>query len=368
MPLKLKPRKNIWYIIGTITTIGGEKCRVRETTDFTLSQRMQAEHKLSSVLADAVAGMYLAKEVKLKRTVGDVVDLMLNRASPIGGTDAGYLEHFKDYYGGVELSKAKPSEIMAWCNRPGQKANSTARRWGTLRSMFNHASTQGFDVPTEIFKLKATIEDDARNRWLTENERDDFLEICRVHEPEIVREMTFLFYTGVRLGEMFSMNDQQILGSGDSAFFVSRKGKKRVKHTRTIPLPKKAIDVIGKRKSGLVFSSPSGEMWDRKNFYRYYNRAVDLAKLDDFFCHDARHTYASHLVQKGASLRAVADLLGHKSLSMVMRYSHLSKSHLSDTVALLEKRDTNLTHTISFQKFNFAGNSSGIRVEDNVSA
>ena len=366
MPLKLKLRGKIWYIEGTIKTLGGEKCRIRESTEFPIGQQMQAEHRLSSVLAEAIAGKYLTKEVKMKRTVGDAVDLMLNRPSPIGETDAGYLRHFKDYYGHVELAKANATDIMKWCNRPGQKANSMARRWGTLRSMFNHASTQGFNIPKEIFKLKTTLEDDARNRWLTEDERDDFLEVCRVHEPTIVKEMTFLFYTGVRLGEMFSMTRQQILGGGDTAFFVSRKGKKRIKHTRTIPLPKKAMDVMGNARGSLVFPSPSGEMWDRKNFYRYFNRAVYIAKLTDFFCHDARHTYASHLVQKGASLRAVADLLGHKSLSMVMRYSHLSKSHLSDTVALLEKRDTNLTHTVSFHDFNFAGNVSGIRVTDNV--
>ena len=366
MPLKLKPRGNIWYIEGTITTIVGEKCRVRESTEFPLSQRMQAEHRLSAVLSDAVAGKYVTKETKMKRTVADAVDLMLNRPSVVGETNLGYLQHFKKDYGHIELSRAKATDVMGWCVRPGQKANSIARRWGALRSMFNHASTQGLEVPKEIFKLKAPLEDDARNRWLTEDERDDFLEICRLHEPTIVKEMTFLFYTGVRLGEMFSMTTQQILGGGDSAFFVSRKGKKRVKHTRTIPLPKKAMDVMGKPKSGLVFPSPSGEIWDRKNFYRYFNRAVEIAKLTDFYCHDARHTYASHLVQKGASLRAVADLLGHKSLSMVMRYSHLSKSHLSDTVALLEKRDTNLTHTISFQKFNFAGNASGIKVTDNA--
>ena len=56
------------------------------------------------------------------------------------------------------------------------------------------------------------------------------------------------------------------------------------------------------------------------------------AGLTDFRFHDLRHTAASYLAMNGAGLREIADILGHKTLAMVMRYSHLTEDHKHQTV------------------------------------
>src|SRR4051812_49408463 len=78
---------------------------------------------------------------------------------------------------------------------------------------------------------------------------------------------------------------------------------------------------------------PGNSPTDVKNAF---HTALGAADVTDFTWHDLRHTFASWLIMKGASLRSVAELLGHRGLRMVMRYAHLSPAYLSAEVGLLD--------------------------------
>ena len=71
---------------------------------------------------------------------------------------------------------------------------------------------------------------------------------------------------------------------------------------------------------------------------RFWRDAVKAAGLVNFRFHDLRHSTASYLAMNGASLLEIAEVLGHKTLQMVKRYSHLAESHTADVVAEMNRK------------------------------
>ena len=106
-----------------------------------------------------------------------------------------------------------------------------------------------------------------------------------------------------------------------------------------MPLNDAAISALktvlnGGNGKGRVFTSlKTGDPLE--NVRHWFDDAVVEAKLKNFHWHDLRHTFASWLRMKGAPLEDIADLLGHKSLTMTRRYAHLGPNKLHAVVSLL---------------------------------
>ena len=83
-----------------------------------------------------------------------------------------------------------------------------------------------------------------------------------------------------------------------------------------------------------VFRTPQGTPY--KNFRTAFERAVAKAGIADFTFHDLRHTFASRLVMAGVDLPTVQALMGHKTIAMRLRYTHLTTEHKHRAVRLLE--------------------------------
>jgi integrase len=84
------------------------------------------------------------------------------------------------------------------------------------------------------------------------------------------------------------------------------------------------------RKNDFVFPVTIGIM--KKD----YDEAVEKAKIDDFTFHEFRHTFASNLAMAGVELNDIRDLLDHKSITMTLRYAHLSPAHKCKAVTILD--------------------------------
>ena len=86
-------------------------------------------------------------------------------------------------------------------------------------------------------------------------------------------------------------------------------------------------------RSGFVFSSNVGKPLNsvKKGFKATCRRAG----IEDFKFHDLRHTFASQMIMRGANLKDVQEILGHKTMTMTLRYAHLSQEHKKKAVNLL---------------------------------
>lgn len=335
MTVRLQLRGNVWYAVGTIVRTDGKKVRVRESTNFTKHQKQWASAQLSAIIHKIIMS---TEKTDSFASVDEAINMFLERPNPPGTTDRLILNKFSRRFGSRQLHELTVREVTTYLNGFKNMAGTVAREMNSINAMIVHAKESGVSVPD--LKLKRPNVDDARTRWLTEKERD--LLIAK-SETEIKGILTFLFYTGCSIGEAFALTWDN--ARNGKALFTRRKGRGSKSRTRAVPLSPEATRGMGKDNGGYVFTIPDGRPWNRDMFYPYFYTACARAKITDFRPHDTRHTFASHLVQKGASLRAVADLLGHTSLAMVMRYSHLSTDHLGDTIGLLRKNGTNLTQS-----------------------
>jgi integrase len=104
---------------------------------------------------------------------------------------------------------------------------------------------------------------------------------------------------------------------------------------REVPLSSNADGVLARRwtpdAKGYVFGSPN---WNA--FRSAWEAAVGAAGLEGIRFHDLRHTFASWLVQRGRTLKDAQEVLGHQTIAMTMRYSHLAPDHLRAAVAVLD--------------------------------
>ena len=151
--------------------------------------------------------------------------------------------------------------------------------------------------------------------------------------------------TRLRQSEQFGLRWENVdFQTGIITVPRSKHGEKR-----HVPMNDTAREILrslpSRMKSAYVFPSATGETpIDPCNFIaRVFRKALNKAGVEDFRWHDLRHTFASRLVTAGVDLRTVQELLGHKTIMMTLRYSHLSPAHQLEAVQRLNPKPTGTT-------------------------
>jgi len=208
------------------------------------------------------------------------------------------------------------------------KPNTTNNKIALFKAVLNYAKENGHYQGNA--KFKPLPEKKTKLRFLTEEEEFTIYNILLQHNRKVASFFKILINTGLRPSELLSVRTKDYRGNYLDVY------ASKVDKSRSIPLNGKArteLDkcVVGLDKQALIFNFCLAAA--QKHFVKYVHST--FPDLKGYGYHLCRHTAASRLVQQGVSIYKVQQLLGHSSVQVTAKYSHLRDGDLEEIVELL---------------------------------
>jgi len=239
----------------------------------------------------------------------------------------------------LDIAPIHLEKIKKVMTHSGKSPRSIQYALATVRQIFNHAIINGLfhgSNPAAGKIVKRPTVDNRRTRFLTRDEAEALLTELAKRSSDVHDMALFSLQTGARAGEIFSLTWGDIDIFSGTALLRDTKSNKN----RPLFLTDDVKKILARRQpadakaSTLVFPDRNGKKIVQIS--DSFNRAVLKLKLNDGITdrrdrvtfHSLRHTYASQLVQAGVDVYHVKELLGHSSIALTERYSHLSESDL----------------------------------------
>ncbi len=207
-----------------------------------------------------------------------------------------------------------------------QKGNKNAtinRKFASLSKILRKHHKNG--VLAKIPNFEKLPERNARIRFLTQSEEEQMLSGLEEVDDNFAQLSRFLAETGARVGEALKLNWADI----ESEYITFWETKSY--RPRTIPMTRRAREALEKQKAS--YGRKTGP-FRSVEYFRYrkgWNAAKDATDMRDdrqVVPHVLRHTCASRLAQAGVDIKRIQEFLGHRTLTMTLRYAHLSPKHL----------------------------------------
>ena len=226
------------------------------------------------------------------------------------------------------ISDIVTSDVSEAMSRlPNNLSNATINRYkSALSVVFNYACRHYNLTSNPVQLIPSKPEDNHRVRYLSTLERKRLLWACgKANWPKLYLLVLMAITTGARRGELLGLGWNDIDFERQTAYVKTTKNGQ----PKVLPLTDgvtKELIKFRQQDSSLIFNS---EIKPSKAFCfnKQWKKALAIAKVDNFRFHDLRHTTASYLAMSGASLLEIADVLGHKQISVTQRYAHLCIDH-----------------------------------------
>lgn len=329
------------------------------------SNKKQAENVLAKIQSEIVDKGYFEKKTQKKKLFVDVMNEYIEYAKQNKKTfqeDISILDRFIKFQSKstnnrpikeLLLSEITTKIIEDFKNMKITQVEPATvnRNLATIKRLFSLAVDWDYSDINPVKKIKFFKEPPGRTRFLLQAEIDALLKACdevnlkaRNRSKHLKMMIIIALNTGMRKGELLNLKWDDIDFSNKMIKIrTSKNGEERnISMNEDV---KKVIDELSslrKKKNVLyiddfVFSKGGKPFLCIKNAFQ---SALEIAKISNFHWHDLRHTCASHMAMKGIDLNTIRETLGHKSMAMTLRYSHLTNEHRKKALeGLYEKKD-----------------------------
>jgi len=237
---------------------------------------------------------------------------------------------------GLRLKEITPALVAAFRDKRLKTVGpSTIQKdLALLSHLYTIAITEwALELNNPVASIRKPTKPAGRLRLLSKDEARHLLEICKKSRNEkLYPYVQLLLHTGMRPSEGAGLTWGQVDIDARIIDLTITKTK-----PRRVPLTIMAVEILlhimpeqcDKKMPIFLPQKTSSTVQRRPNlfFRRAFDNAVKKAKIDDFHMHDLRHTAASYLLMAGVDLRTLADILGHSTMQMVQRYTHLLDDH-----------------------------------------
>jgi len=236
---------------------------------------------------------------------------------------------------------------LAELRRADYSRATVARKIATLRSFYKFLARQGEVQANPVKVIRTPRQEKRLPKFLSAADVERLLNAPSGKDMLSLRDsamLEMLYSTGMRVSELVGMNLEDVDPIGECAR-VRGKGKRE----RFAPLGSYAIRSLnrylearaacGVRDAEAVFINRHGRRLSSRSVRRKLDKYLRLAGLEGHATpHTLRHSFATHMLERGADLRAVQELLGHRSLSTTQIYTHVTASRLKEVYAAAHPR------------------------------
>jgi len=228
-----------------------------------------------------------------------------------------------------ELERMRTERLAVRTTEDGKEHRVTSatvnREYAFLRRVFNVAIRDGKADTNPVSKLKTLREPSGRTRCLTDDEEGRLMKALPTDEDRA--RVMVLLHTGFRRSELLGLRWRDVdFKAGMLTIPKAKNGESR--HVAMTSTVRAILSGLPRALDGnaLVFPNTEGHR-DLRCAKKSVPAALRDARIDDFRFHDLRHTFASRLAMESVDLMVIRELMGHKTMAMTLRYSHLSPGH-----------------------------------------